>query len=339
MVDEMANLQGKFVLGASWELPAHYGRGETRKQLLAKKNDPTTSATSFAMNYESKWTGATDSSLVNINKLLSLRTLKEVELSCPKDSRGNFELNEYVIAVDVARSDANSNNKSAIGILKIIRNSNSKIRQVQLVNIVEPPNGLTFKEQSIILKILFYKYGGSLDIIKSRVKAVVIDGNGLGKGLVDYMAEDVTDPETNKELGAFNLINTDNYSKKSGEVIYSMNASGINKHIITNFMDMVDSATLKLLSISDDIKKDSLRADLNKVDANLARILTQGLVDEVSNLKVKRTSNNMTVEQVLKKIDKDKYSAVAYGLYYIKLFLDYEEVVETYDATKQYVIF
>ena len=55
MVDEMANLQGKIVLGASWELPSHYGRGETRKQILAKKNDPTTSATSFAMNYESKW--------------------------------------------------------------------------------------------------------------------------------------------------------------------------------------------------------------------------------------------------------------------------------------------
>lgn len=55
MVNEMAELKGKIVLGASWELPCHYGRGETRNQLLAKKNDPTTSATAFAMNYESKW--------------------------------------------------------------------------------------------------------------------------------------------------------------------------------------------------------------------------------------------------------------------------------------------
>lgn len=55
MVGEMAELKGKIVLGASWELPCHYGRGETRNQLLAKKNDPTTSATAFAMNYESKW--------------------------------------------------------------------------------------------------------------------------------------------------------------------------------------------------------------------------------------------------------------------------------------------
>lgn len=55
MIKEMSNLKGKIVLGASWELPCHYGRGETRNQLLAKKNDPTTSATAFAMNYESKW--------------------------------------------------------------------------------------------------------------------------------------------------------------------------------------------------------------------------------------------------------------------------------------------
>ena len=55
MIDEMAELKGKMVLGASWELPCHYGRGETRNQLLAKKKDPTTSATAFAMNYESKW--------------------------------------------------------------------------------------------------------------------------------------------------------------------------------------------------------------------------------------------------------------------------------------------
>ena len=38
MVDEMANLNGKIVLGASWELAVHYGRGETKSQLIAKKN-------------------------------------------------------------------------------------------------------------------------------------------------------------------------------------------------------------------------------------------------------------------------------------------------------------
>ena len=102
MLDEMAELKGK-VVGASWELPCHFGRGETKTQILSKKNDPTTSATAFAMNYESRWVGATDGALINISKLLKIRTLPKAEISCPKDKKGNFALNEYIFGIDVAR--------------------------------------------------------------------------------------------------------------------------------------------------------------------------------------------------------------------------------------------
>lgn len=330
MLDEMADLKGKIVLGASWELPCHYGRGETRNQLLAKKNDPTTSATAFAMNYESKWVGATDGALVNITKLLNLRTLPKVELSCPKDSRGNFELNEYVIGVDVARSSAQSNNKTAIVILKIIRNPKGLIRQIQLVNIIEPPNGLNFKEQSIIVKRIFYQYGGEQDLNKSRVKAIVVDGNVIGKGLIDRLLEDVTDPDTNDELGCFDTINTEQKPdhEKAVKIIYDLTATGINDEIIRTFIDYVETEKLKLLKINDEIKKTSVYGDDSLVEEERARLHTQYLIDEVSNLKLKKTKNSITVEQVQKKIDKDRYSALAYALYYIFLFLE-KEIEET----------
>jgi len=333
MIKEMAELKGKIVLGASWELPCHYGRGETRNQLLAKKNDPTTSATAFAMNYESRWVGTTDGALVNISKLLSLRTLTKVELECPKDSRGNFLLNEYVIGVDVARSSAQSNNKTAIVVLKIIRNPKGLIRQIQLVNIIEPPNGLTFKEQSIVIKKLFYKYGGNQDLSKSRVKAVVVDGNGLGKGLIDRLLEDVTDPETNNELGCFNTINTDQKPdvENAIEIVYDLISSGINGDIIRVFIDYVETERLKLLKVNDNIKKSSVYGDDNLIDEERARLHTQHLIDEISNLKLKTTSKSITVEQTLKKIDKDKYSALVYGLYYIFLFLEKEIEDNTFD--------
>jgi len=333
MIKEMAELKGKIVLGASWELPCHYGRGETRNQLLAKKNDPTTSATAFAMNYESRWVGTTDGALVNISKLLSLRTLTKVELECPKDSRGNFLLNEYVIGVDVARSSAQSNNKTAIVVLKIIRNPKGLIRQIQLVNIIEPPYGLTFKEQSIVIKKLFYKYGGNQDLSKSRVKAVVVDGNGLGKGLIDRLLEDVTDPETNNELGCFNTINTDQKPdvENAIEIVYDLISSGINGDIIRVFIDYVETERLKLLKVNDNIKKSSVYGDDNLIDEERARLHTQHLIDEISNLKLKTTSKSITVEQTLKKIDKDKYSALVYGLYYIFLFLEKEIEDNTFD--------
>ena len=37
MIKEMANLQGKFVFGADWQLAVGFGRGETKAQILAKK--------------------------------------------------------------------------------------------------------------------------------------------------------------------------------------------------------------------------------------------------------------------------------------------------------------
>jgi len=341
MIKEMAELKGKIVLGASWELPCHYGRGETRNQLLAKKNDPTTSATAFAMNYESRWVGTTDGALVNISKLLSLRTLANAEIECPKDNRGNFLLNEYVIGVDVARSSAQSNNKTAIVVLKIIRNPKGLIRQIQLVNIVEPPNGLTFKEQSIVIKKLFYKYGGNQDINKSRVKAVVVDGNGLGKGLIDRLLEDVTDPETNNELGCFDTINTNQKpdTENSIKIVYDLISSGINGDIIRVFIDYVETEKLKLLKINDNIKKSSVYGDDSLIDEERARLHTQHLIDEISNLKLKTTQKSITVEQTMKKIDKDKYSALIYGLYYIFLFLEKEAIEETYEEDDDIVYY
>ena len=51
---------------------------------------------------------------------------------------------------------------------------------------------------------------------------------------------------------------------------------------------------------------------------------TQILIDEVSNLRLKKTQNSITVEQVVKRLDKDRYAALAYALYYISLFLEKE---------------
>ncbi|QIC49704.1 hypothetical protein GAG94_03545 [Lysinibacillus sphaericus] len=267
--------------------------------------------------------------------MLKLRTLTDVELECPKDSRGKFELNEYVIGVDVARSSAQSNNKTAIVVLKIIRNTTGLIRQIQLVNIVEPPNGLNFKEQSILVKRLYYKYGGDKnDVNKSRVKAIVIDGNVIGRGLIDRLLEDVSDPDTNTELGCFDTINTEQKpdNDKSIKIIYDLTATGINDEIIRTFIDYVETEKLKLLKINDEIRKNSVHGDDSLVEEEQARLHTQRLIDEVSNLKLKKTQKSITVEQVQKKIDKDRYSALAYSLYYIFLFLEKEaEETNTYE--------
>ncbi len=323
MTKEMTDLKGSFVFGSDWMIPVHFGRQKISVINKARLG----SNIRFRQNYLCIWIGASEGALLNISKLIKARTISKPELEVPRDKRGGQEINEYVFGVDVARSDRDSNNKTAIVVGKIIRNQDGVIRQVQIVNIISPPNGLNFKEQSIILKRLFYKYGGDLDLNKSRVKAVVIDANTIGQGLVDRLLEDVTDDETNEELGCWATINTDQKPTVSDapELVYCLKSQGINADIIRTFLDYVESNKLKLLKPFEDIK-DDLPKGSDELSLEVACAQTQLLIDEVANLRLKKTLTTITVEQVVKRLDKDRYSASAYLLYYISLFLEREEI-------------
>lgn len=305
LFDEMADLKGKFIIGSSWELACEYGRGETRSQILSKKEK--LSPTFFAMNYESKWTGASDSALVPINKLLELRTLVKPEL------KGD-EKSDYILAVDVARSESKSNNQTSISILKIKRNKSGKILLVQLVNLINLPNGLTFTAQTIEIKRIKNLF---------NAKAIVVDGNGLGVGLVDELLKDTIDPLTGESLGCYDTINTDQEPEieESEKIVFDLKAQGINSDIIVTFIDFVESKKLQLL------EKRQENYDLNDTDYFKSNVLphlqTDFLVEEVANLKLKQlNSGKYTIEKVTRRIDKDRYSSLAYGLYYIKLYED-----------------
>jgi len=328
MVKDTGDLKGTFVFGSDWRIPIHFGRQKMSVINKARQGN----VTRFRQNYLCDWIGASSGALINISKLIKARTLAMPELECPKDKKGNLALVEYVLSVDVARSSSDSNNKSAIVVLKIIRNANGIIRQIHIVNIITPPNGLNYKEQAIIVKQTFYKYGGSLDLNKSRVKAVVIDANSIGQGLVEALLEDTTDPETNEELGCWATINTEDKPDvpNSPEIVYALKSQGINGAIIRTFIDNVESNRLKLVKQFSDIKEHLSKED-NENEIEVTSTQTQLFIDEVANLRLKETQTTITVEQVVKRIDKDRYSATAYGLYYISLFLEKEENNESFD--------
>jgi ribonucleoside-diphosphate reductase alpha chain len=336
MARDMIDLKGSFVFGSDWFIPVHFGRQKKSVIDKSRKNN----VIRFRQNYLCDWIGVSDGALINISKLIKARVVSPPELECPKDKKGNLDLCEYVIGVDVARSNSESNNKTSIVVLKIIRNTSGTIRQIQLHNIINPPNGLNYEEQSVMVKRVFYKYGGNLDLTKSRVKAVVIDGNTIGQGLVEKLLEDVTDYETNQEYGAWATINTDDKSKSvdAPEILYVLKAQGINGDIIRTFINYVESNTLKLIKTFDDIK-DNLPKDTKEdvlADIEIACIQVQLLIDEVANLKLKKTQTTVTVEPVIKRLDKDRYSATVYALFYISLFLEHEEEDSDHDFVFSY---
>ncbi|WP_204366473.1 hypothetical protein [Paenibacillus polymyxa] len=323
MIDEMANLKGKIVLGASWELPCHYGRGETRAQILAKKDDPTTSAISFAQNYESRWCGVSDGAIVNINKLMELRTIKQATIN-PKKNR------EYFIGADIARSQSNNNNKSAFVVIEVERNINGTIKTATVCNIFVPPNGTNFNEQAMFIKRLDKHYGGSI---------TVVDANGIGQGVVEELMKETLDPLMNDPYDTWDTINTDESPQNSFALqkIYSLKAQGIQTDIITNFIDFVESGRLRLLIPEKMLElsnkpKNSKDKDLEINQIKAAHFQSDQLIDQVANLKlVQKQGGKLGVEQVVKKTEKDIWAALAYVLYYLKNYEDYKREEDSFN--------
>lgn len=314
MVDEMAELKGKMVLGSDWQLAVHYGRGEPKSMILDKKAK--LSPTFFAMNYESKWVGASENSLIDINKVINLRTLVKPEL------KGNKK-DTYILSVDVARSQSNNNNQTSIAVLKVKKNKDGKITKIQLVNLINLPNGLNFTAQAIEVKRIRNLFDA---------KAVVVDINGLGIGLLDELLKDTIDPISGDSLGCWATMNTDHQpdSNNAEKIVYALTAQGIKHEIIVNFIDMVESEKLQLLVKNQD---NTYNEDAEYIkNVKLPHIHTDLLIEEIANLKLKQLSNGKyTTEQVTKRVDDDRFSALAMGLYYIKLFENVEQTINIYD--------
>ena len=322
MIDEMAELKGKMVLGSDWQLACAYGRGETKSQLLDKKSK--LSPVFFAMNYESRWVGATDNALVDINKLLGLRSLTKAENIGAKDA-------EYVLGIDVARSVETGNNQSSVAVMKLKRNKNSKIAQIMLVNLYTISNLLNFTAQAIEIKKIKRAF---------HAKMAICDSNGLGIGLIDELMKESFDPNTGESLGCWNTINTDSVpeTKDSERCLYDLKPQAANSDIVVSFIDMIESGKLRLLE-----RKVNSDYDLNDKENYMHNIVpflhTDALIEEISNLQLKTLpSGKVTVERVIRKLNKDRFSAVAYALWYIKTFED-NGIEESFDPTKYQFVF
>lgn len=304
MVKDMINLQGKMVLGSSFWLPCWYGRGSTKSQIFQKKRDMT--FVSFAQNYESDWVGCADNAFININKLMNCRTLSSPIL------QNKNENEEFYIGVDVARSQKTSNNQTFIAVIQVKRNKDkSAITSYNLVNLIHISNDSNFESQAVEIKRCKKRY---------NAKAVVVDANGVGIGLIDFLLKETIDPQTGESLGCFDTLNDNNIPENpeiAEKILYSLKAQSCQNEVVTTFMDVVDGGKFRMLiSKKDSDFSDSDYDDMeNKVEPYLQ---TDCLFEEVANLKLKRlNNNNVTIEKVVSKLDKDRVSAVLYALYLI----------------------
>lgn len=174
-----------------------------------------------------------------------------------------------------------------------------------------------------MLKQLYYKY---------KAKGMIIDGNGHGIGLIDYMIkpqitkEGDTLPDfsvQNDEDGYYRKYRTDNTEY---DAIYIMKANApINSECYTYAQEQIQSGKVKFL-VDERIARDKLLSTVKGSKMSMderANYLkpfnaTSMLNMEMNNLREENEGQNIILKQANRGIPKDTFSAFIYGLYYIK---------------------
>ena len=318
MIDEMSEGKGPMVITSDWKMSTWFGRGKTLAQMKdTKKNTP---VNVFKQNYASQWVGAVTGAIVNYPTMMKIRTLDHTYIATPHDNQEH----EFYAGLDIARSENTSNNKSAISVIEVTRDNRGVVQSADLVYITLIPNNWTFEQQAIFVKKVYNNF---------KFRAIIVDGNGVGAGVVDELCKN------NEEYGvtypAWGVKNEARKTEEKGalKLIYNMKAgSGNNPDVITNFINYVESGILKIVP---PVKEEDLKflTEDNLFTDFLPRKETEEFVSEVFNLRLVINGKSIRIEQVDSKVDKDRYSSVAYVLWYIKNFAETLEARTAFEIT------
>lgn len=301
-------------MGGTWRIPVLVGL-QSKDFVHELKQDGTFNEASFEREYESKWSGTVEDAFFNGDMFDRSRKLLQPEYEY---SGRSSDKSYYILAVDVGRRLC----QTVICVIKVTPQVQGQPYK-SLVNIFTMTDE-HFEDQAIQIKKLFYTY-------KARV--VVIDGNGIGAGLMDYMVKPQFKPDLGEEYPDFGVINDPDgeyrrfrTSRTEYDAIYEIKANApINTEAHSNIQAQLRSGRLKFL-IDERVAKNKLlgtkRGQAMKPEERAEYLrpftLTSILRDEMLNLREENEGINIILKQANKTIGKDKFSALEYGLYYIK---------------------
>lgn len=302
------------IMGGTYLVPVLAGL-QDKNFIRDLKLDGTFNQSSFDREYRSIWSGTIEDAFFSSEMFDKNRILRQPEYSY---SGRSLKSAQYILSVDVGRKGC----QSVICVFKVTpQQMGTSIKT--LVNMATL-NDEHFEDQAIKLKRMFYEY---------RASRIVIDGNGLGIGLIDYMIKTQIDPDTNETLYDFGIYNDDEgYYKKYQTVnceydaIYIIKANApINTEAHANVQTQLSSGKVKFLIDERTAQIKLLGTEKGKKMSAEERAnylypftLTSILKEEMLNLREENEGQNIILKQANRGIRKDKFSALEYGLYYIK---------------------
>ena len=326
----VGNPGSAFVLGGTWRLPVVDGL-QGKDFIARQKMDGTYKAESFEREFESCWAGNTEKAFFDFEKLQHQRVLNLAET---KYNNKIPKSGYYCMGVDVGRFNC----QTEAVIIKVIPQANGTPLK-QIVNIYsweEEHFGL----QAINLKRLFNQF---------KCKICVVDANGMGIGLVDFLLTDQQDPDTDEMLYNWGVYNDDEHRYKNfitpdtvHNAMYLMKANqSINSECYSYTQSQLLHGKLRFL-IDERLAKEKLlgQAQGQKMSAEQRAdylrpyVQTSILHTQMVNMVSENDGANIILKPSSRKITHDKMSAMIYGLYWCKMQEDKSHKKKSRDLSK-----
>lgn len=311
-----------FVWGCDYRIPVMAGL-IPKNYVRELKMSGTFKEEDFAREYMSIWTGGSADSWITTDIMNKHRVVVNTEMKMNNSVKkvGYNPEQFYILSVDVGRLGC----ETVCCVFKVLPNMNGFIKK--LVNIEVFPDKLHFEHQAARIKEMIEAY---------QPREVVIDGNGLGVGLMDYMIQYNQHDITKQVYPPYGSVNDEDYLQKQPrdcpKLIYVVKANATLQGEINSityselisgkvhFLISEQNAKTKLLST----EKGNRMSTEQRIRKLKPYTLESILIDEILNMKIKDGSinqRNLVLERINTGMSKDKFSAFQYGLYRIK---DYE---------------
>ena len=312
MIDSVLQPDRAIYYGFDYKVPVYYGLlNEDFVEDL--RNSGTYTEAGFSREFGSKWSATIEGSFFDAEKLRGLRKAVRFEERA-KNAPDTF----YIASMDIGRTKA----QSVIEIFRIRRAE--KHYNITLSNIILLP-GRHFLKQSIKLKQLdtqFNFYG------------VIVDSQGMGHGFVDFLTSTSYDEDEGVSYPPWGVHNIEEYpdlakdvSREAVKKIYVLKTGMHNAGLIhSNCFNYLFSGKVSLL-----IDEQTARAKLlqSKKGQKMSleerkRFLepyrnTSLLIRETANMGINRKSASLQLEKIRSGEEKDTFSALEYGLWYIAM--------------------
>lgn len=310
-------------MGNDYRIPVKHGllAPDFVKKL---RMSPSFNEEAFAAEYCSIWSGGSEDSWFNFDKINCHRKLMRAEWKARAKNESSQDM-FYVMSVDVGRL-----NDMTIACVFRVNVNKDGIHAASLVNIKTlglTAETRTYDQQAMAIKQLIEDF---------NPRSVIIDINGIGYGIAESMIKEQVDYKNLKTYPAYGFENDKDLMQiqpaGAKRILYGMKATGpLKSQVVANAYNRINQGVVQFLITEQKAKTNLMSTEVGrkmKIEERVAYLLpyenTSRLVEEIMNQRLKSGSAvgsaNLTIENINTAMHDDRFMSLCYGLYRIQLF-------------------